>query len=88
MEVEPSPPLSLRSSPPRPSRTRNKSEELLCNQDTEHRPAVPEIIATKYTHAKSKKIVVQVPKKKHNVTVVVNSKSKGLLHRCPSESKD
>ena len=88
MEVKPPPPLSPRSSPPRPSRTRNKSEELLCNQDTEHRPAVPEIIATKYTHAKSKKIVVQVPKKKHNVTVVVNSKSKGLLHRCPSESKD
>jgi hypothetical protein len=61
---------------------------LLCNQDTEHHSAVPEIIATKYTHAKSKKIVVQVSKKKHNVTVVVNSKSKGLLHGCPSESKD
>ena len=59
-----------------------------CGESRTTAPAVPEFIATKYTHAKSKKIVVQVPKKKHNETVVVNSKSKGLLHGCPSESKD
>ena len=44
-------------------------------QNANHRPADPEIIATKYTYAKSKKIVVRVPKNKHDVTIVVYSKS-------------
>jgi uncharacterized protein YpmB len=46
-------------------------------------PAVPEIIATKYTHAKPKKIVVQVPKKKHNEKVVVKKQVQGIATRVP-----
>jgi hypothetical protein len=47
---------------------------LSWKQNANHRPADPEIIATKYTYAKSQKIVVRVPKNKHDVTIVVYSK--------------
>jgi hypothetical protein len=40
--------------------------------------ADPEIIATKNTHAKSQKIAVEVSKNKHDVKVVMNSKSKKI----------
>jgi hypothetical protein len=50
----------------------------LWKQNADHRPADPEITATKYTHAKSQKIVVKAPKNKHDVTVVVNRKSKRI----------
>jgi hypothetical protein len=51
---------------------------LLWKQKADHRPADPEIITTKYTHAKSQKFVVKVSKNKHDMTVVVNSKSKRI----------
>ena len=57
------------------SRTRDETEELSWKQDANHRPANPKIIATKYTYAKSQKIAIRVPKNKHDVTIVLYSKS-------------
>jgi hypothetical protein len=52
---------------------------LLWKQNAEHTTlADPGIIATKNTHAKSQRIAVIVSKNKHDVKVVVNSKSKKI----------
>ena len=41
-------------------------------------PAVPEIIVTKTKHAKSQRIAVTESKNKHDVEIIVNSKSKRI----------
>ena len=59
-------PLSPRSSPPSPSRTRDKHEERRVTRTLNTAPTAPEIIAAKTEYAKSQRIAVTRSKKEHD----------------------